>query len=224
MGKCSRALISVRPEALRRVSGSWLGRRFAPLGLVWDDCSTPWRLLPARELGGGSPATCWRRLDEWAKAGVFDRLHLDVLDRLAEQGGLDWTRASVDSASMRAKRGGPRWRRSGRSWQAWVEDPPGLRRGRAAADRSSDRRQRPRCGHACGDGRRHPAVRTPAGRRRTRPGKLDADEGYDRVLQPALTTWRRAVAATRATRPGRSGKYLPSRKHHGTFLVVKYCR
>src|SRR6266540_3546409 len=33
--------------------------------------STPWRLLPARELGCGSPATCWRRLDEWAKAGVF---------------------------------------------------------------------------------------------------------------------------------------------------------
>ena len=24
--------------------------------------STPWRLLPARELGCGSPATCWRRL------------------------------------------------------------------------------------------------------------------------------------------------------------------
>jgi transposase len=64
------------------------------------------RLLAARELGCGSPATGWRRLDEWAKAGVFDRLHLDVLDRLGEQGRLDWTRASVDSASMRAKRGG----------------------------------------------------------------------------------------------------------------------
>jgi Transposase DDE domain len=30
--------------------------------------STPWRLLPARELGCGSPATCWRRLTEWANA------------------------------------------------------------------------------------------------------------------------------------------------------------
>jgi transposase len=47
--------------------------------------STPWRLLPARELGCGSPATCWRRLTEWAKAGVFDQLHLVVLDRLGEQ-------------------------------------------------------------------------------------------------------------------------------------------
>jgi hypothetical protein len=29
--------------------------------------STPWRLLPARELGCGSPATCWCRLTEWSK-------------------------------------------------------------------------------------------------------------------------------------------------------------
>ena len=34
--------------------------------------STPWRLLPAQQLGCGSPATCWRRLTEWANAGVFD--------------------------------------------------------------------------------------------------------------------------------------------------------
>jgi transposase len=71
--------------------------------------STPWRLLPARELGSGSPATCWRRLTEWAKAGVFDQLHLEVLDRLGEQGRLDWSRASVDTMSVRAKRGGTRW-------------------------------------------------------------------------------------------------------------------
>jgi transposase len=71
--------------------------------------STPWRLLPAHELGCGSPATCWRRLTEWADAGVFDALHLRVLDRLGEQGEVDWERASVDSASMRAKRGGTTW-------------------------------------------------------------------------------------------------------------------
>jgi transposase len=71
--------------------------------------STPWRLLPAGELGCGSPATCWRRLTEWADAGVFDALHLRVLDRLGEQGEVDWERASVDSASMRAKRGGITW-------------------------------------------------------------------------------------------------------------------
>jgi transposase len=71
--------------------------------------STPWRLLPAQELGCGSPATCWRRLTEWANAGVFDALHLQVLDRLGEQGQLDWERASVDTMSVRARRGGTTW-------------------------------------------------------------------------------------------------------------------
>jgi transposase len=71
--------------------------------------STPWRLLPARELGCGSPATCWRRLTEWANAGVFDQLHLQVLDRLGGQGRLDWSRASVDTMSVRARRGGTTW-------------------------------------------------------------------------------------------------------------------
>ena len=68
--------------------------------------STPWRLLPARGLGCGSPATCWRRLTEWAKAGVFDQLHLQVLDRLGQRGQLDWSRVSVDTMNVRAKRGG----------------------------------------------------------------------------------------------------------------------
>jgi transposase len=68
--------------------------------------STPWRLLPARELGCGSPATCWCRLSEWVKAGVFDALHLKILDELGAAGRLDWSRASVDTMSVRAKRGG----------------------------------------------------------------------------------------------------------------------
>ena len=45
-------------------------------------------------------------MNEWAKAGVFEQLHLEVLDRLGLAGRLDWSRASVDSASVRAKRGG----------------------------------------------------------------------------------------------------------------------
>ena len=88
--------------------------------------STPWALLPAQELGCGSASIAWRRLDQWAKAGVFDQLHLDVLDRLGLAGRLDWSRASVDSASVRAKRGGPRGRKSRRSRQARVQDPAGL--------------------------------------------------------------------------------------------------
>src|SRR4029453_9966344 len=71
--------------------------------------STPWRLLPTQELGCGSPATCWRRLTEWANAGVFDQLHLVVLDRLGQRGQLDWAQGSVDTMSVRARRGGTTW-------------------------------------------------------------------------------------------------------------------
>ena len=48
---------------------------------------------------------CWRRLTEWANAGVFDQLHLEVLDRLGEHGRLGWSRASVDTMSVRANAG-----------------------------------------------------------------------------------------------------------------------
>jgi transposase len=68
--------------------------------------STPWRLLPAQELGCGSPATVWRRRNQWATAGVFEALHLEILDRLGVAGRLDWSRASLDSMSVRARRGG----------------------------------------------------------------------------------------------------------------------
>jgi hypothetical protein len=41
---------------------------------------------------------------EWAGVGVFDRVHQAVLDRLGEEGLLDWSRASLDSVSVRAQR------------------------------------------------------------------------------------------------------------------------
>ncbi len=63
-----------------------------------------WARLPT-ELDDGSGWTCWRRMREWAEAGVFDRVHQAVLDRLGEQGQLDWSRASLDSVSVRAERG-----------------------------------------------------------------------------------------------------------------------
>jgi transposase len=73
--------------------------------------STPWSLLPAKELGCGSATTCWRRLDEWARAGVFDQLQAVLLDELGEAGRIDLERVSVDSFSLRAVKGGPDRRR-----------------------------------------------------------------------------------------------------------------
>jgi hypothetical protein len=65
----------------------------------------PWALLPVRELGCGSVTTCWNRFAEWAAAGVFDRLQEGLLDELGAAGLLDWSRVSVDTASVRAVRG-----------------------------------------------------------------------------------------------------------------------
>ena len=64
----------------------------------------PWEMLP-QEMGCGSGMTCWRRLKEWQEAGVWERLHLMLLDRLGEADQIDWERASLDSASIPAKRG-----------------------------------------------------------------------------------------------------------------------
>ena len=66
-----------------------------------------WELLP-QELGCGSGMTCWRRLRDWHQAGVWERLHHALLQRLADADKLDWSRASLDSASVPAKRGEPR--------------------------------------------------------------------------------------------------------------------
>ena len=65
----------------------------------------PWEMNP-KEIGCGSGMTCWRRLKEWQEAGVWERLHLVLLNRLGEADQIDWERASLDSASIPAKRGG----------------------------------------------------------------------------------------------------------------------
>jgi transposase len=64
----------------------------------------PWRLLP-KELGCGSGTTCWRRLRDWQAAGVWEKLHTRLLNWLGDEAAIDWSRASVDSLSVRAKRG-----------------------------------------------------------------------------------------------------------------------
>jgi transposase len=66
-----------------------------------------WEHLP-EELGFGSGITCWRRLDEWQRAGVWERLHRLLLQRLHTAGELEWSRAVADSSHLQAKKGAPR--------------------------------------------------------------------------------------------------------------------
>jgi transposase len=81
----------------------------------------PWQMLP-KEMGCGSGSTCWRRLVRWQRAGVWRRLHAVLLAELRQRGQLDLTRALVDSASVRALRGGKKLDRT---------QPIAVRRGRS---------------------------------------------------------------------------------------------
>jgi transposase len=80
----------------------------------------PWQMLP-KEMGCGSGSTCWRRLVRWQRAGVWRRLHTLLLAELRQRGQLDLARAIVDSASIRALRGGKKLDRT---------QPIAVRRGR----------------------------------------------------------------------------------------------
>ena len=63
-----------------------------------------WHLLPGRY---PSYPTCWRRLRDWTAQGVWPRLQEVLLQRLHDAGRVDWSRAVIDSASVRALFGGP---------------------------------------------------------------------------------------------------------------------
>ena len=62
-------------------------------------------MLP-QEMGYGCGMSCWRRLRDWQERGIWQLLHFVLLDWLARDGQIDWSRAVVDSSSVRAVFGG----------------------------------------------------------------------------------------------------------------------
>ena len=74
----------------------------------------PWEDLPA-EMGCGCGMTCWRRLHERHRLGVWASLHPVLLERLEAAGQLDWSRAALDSTSVPAKTGDLRQGRTPRT-------------------------------------------------------------------------------------------------------------
>jgi transposase len=89
------------------------GRRRLPdrqalQGILFVLCTgIAWRHLPL-ELGFGSGSTCYRRLDEWQRAGVWERLHALLLAELHAAGEIEWSRAVADSSHVQAKKGAPK--------------------------------------------------------------------------------------------------------------------
>jgi transposase len=62
-----------------------------------------WDAIPS-EFGSGS--TCYRRFVEWTQAGVFEKIHAEALCYYHEKCGLDLEWASLDSAAVKAPKGG----------------------------------------------------------------------------------------------------------------------
>jgi transposase len=64
----------------------------------------PWKELP-QVPGRPSGKTCWRRFDQWQKAGVWPQLVRRLQQRLEKAGEIDWGRVLLDSTIASAKRG-----------------------------------------------------------------------------------------------------------------------
>jgi len=140
----------------------------------------PWEMLP-QEMGCGSGITCWRRLKEWHEAGIWERLHRVLLNRLGE----------ADHDRVGARLFG-------------LGEHPGQKRGRKAGANPTDKGKAGTKRHIVVDKRGvplsvitsaanvhdsivseelldaiEPIKRPGRGRPRKRPEKLHADKAYD---------------------------------------------
>jgi transposase len=98
-------LIPVKPRRTKNPGRKPLDNRKALAGILFVlKTGIPWEDLP-QEMGCGSGMTCWRRLNEWEQAGVWQKLHETLLARLQGADLIDWSRAAVDSSAVRALKG-----------------------------------------------------------------------------------------------------------------------
>jgi transposase len=138
----------------------------------------PWEDVPAEM--GVCGMTCWKKLHEWHAAGVWDRLLEVLLARLQHAHKIDWSRALLDSASVRAVHGGgdtglsPVDRAKPGSKHHVLTDANGLPlAAKVTAANRNDVTQLKTLVEAI------PPVRGQRGRPRRRPRIVQADRGYD---------------------------------------------
>jgi transposase len=81
-----------------------VGDRRAMSGILYRlRTGCQWDAIPSEF---GSRSTCYRRFVEWTNAGVFKMMQIEMLLYYDEQRGIDWAWASLDSASVKAPKGG----------------------------------------------------------------------------------------------------------------------
>jgi len=99
-------LIPKKESPAKRGGRPRVSDRAALVGIIFVLASgIPWEMLP-QEMGCGSGMTCWRRLRDWQAAGVWDRLHKVLLAEARSADKIDWSRAVIDSGTIRAVGGG----------------------------------------------------------------------------------------------------------------------
>ncbi|MFI2474552.1 IS5 family transposase [Nocardia xishanensis] len=164
-----------------------------------------WRMLPPSF--GVTVPTAHRRFSAWTRVGVWRRLHRAVLDELGSEGLIDWSRAVIDAASVRAKRGdmtGPSPVDRGKSGSKLhvLSDRSGipLAVGVSAANTNDADALRPLV-------RAIPPIRSRRGPRRRRPTKLHADKAYD-IAELRLWVRRRGIAVRIARKGIESSRRL----------------
>lgn len=95
-----------RPRRFKYPGRKPLDRRKVLTGIFFVlRTGIPWELLP-KEMGCGSGMTCWRYLRDLQAAGVWQKIHEVLLAKLHGADQIDWSRAVVDSSSVRAVFGG----------------------------------------------------------------------------------------------------------------------
>ncbi|RKH46771.1 IS5 family transposase [Corallococcus sicarius] len=138
----------------------------------------PWEMLPRKQFGL-SGMTAWRRLEEWTCAGVWEQLQARLLDALGLRGKVGFSRASIDSSSMRASKKGaltgpsPTDRAKAGSKHHLLVEVHGLplTESVTAANVHDTHEPFPLVDSV-------PAVRMPSGQRRFRPAKVHGDKAY----------------------------------------------
>jgi transposase len=148
-----------------------------------------WEHLP-QEMGCGSGMTCWRRLRDWQAAGVWNKLHEVLLAKLNAAGKIDWSRAVVDSSTVRAVGGGektgpnPTDRSKPGSKHHVVTDGNGVPLQTELTAANS-----PDIKHIIVLIVNIPPVRGKRGKPRSKPKKVYADRAYDDESARALLKW-----------------------------------